>query len=101
MFEIDDLVWYRGSAGYAKPEAAIISGYGAQGHFASLARPRNGEYRQQTIWGLFSQFTSRACHLCGEPTAEPGCPLCPACAEEQEKRERDARTEAEQRRRPL
>ncbi len=43
---------------------------------------------------------SRQCHLCGEPTAEPGNPLCPACAEEEQERERDARGEKEQKRRP-
>lgn len=100
MFEIGDLVWYRGSAGYGKPEAAVITGYGAQSYFASLVVAREGEYGQTTVWGITSQFESRTCHLCGAATNAPGCPLCPKCIKEQEEQEQDARDEAEQRRRP-
>lgn len=102
MFEIGDKVWYRGSAGYAQPEAAIITGYGNgnESYFASLVVAREDEYGQTTVWGITAQFESRACHLCGAATDAPGCPLCPDCAEEQREREKDAKLEQEQRRRP-
>ncbi len=99
MFEIGDLVWYRGNWGMAGPVPALIVGHGVLGSLAILicrCRCPNAQ-----VWGNLHQFESRACHLCGEPTAEPGCPLCPDCIEGQRERERDARAEAEQRRRPL
>lgn len=100
MFEVDDLVWYRGRWGADPPVAAIITGSSQKNGVAVFDCQRKDALCWGTSWGYPNQFESRACHLCGEPTAEPGCPLCPGCIEEQEKQEQGARAEVEQRRRP-
>lgn len=102
MFEIGDKVWYRGAWGSQPPVAAVITGSSRKHGATAFDCQVTGQYRGS--WGYLHQFESRACHLCGEPTAEPGCPLCTVCSkefEELEKRDQDARDEREQRRRPL
>ena len=102
MFEIGDLVWYRGRWGQAPPVAAIITGSGGKDGTAVFDCQREDAQDWGAAWGYEYQFESRACHLCGSATAEPSCPLCPGCAGEMddlEMREQDARAEKEQRRR--